>query len=134
MTMTMTEERLDAAFAALADPTRRAIVSRLSRGDATVNELAAPFSMSLPGISKHLKVLERSGLITRGRHAQFRPCHLEVDTLEGALDWIGAQQRIWDERFDKLDAHLRTLQRPSTAKPRPGRTMPAEQSGKGSGT
>jgi DNA-binding transcriptional ArsR family regulator len=109
--MTMTEERLDAAFAALADPTRRAIVSRLSRGDATVNELAAPFDMSLPGISKHLKVLERCGLITRRRDAQFRPCHLEVDALDGALGWIDAQRRVWDERFDKLDAHLRQLQR-----------------------
>ncbi len=111
MGMTMTEDRLDAAFAALADPTRRAIVSRLSRGDATVNELAAPFDMSLPGISKHLKVLERSGLITRRRDAQFRPCHLEVDALDGALGWIGAQRRVWDERFDKLDTHLRQLQR-----------------------
>ncbi|HXN63537.1 MAG TPA: metalloregulator ArsR/SmtB family transcription factor [Acidimicrobiales bacterium] len=132
--MTMTEERLDAAFAALADPTRRAILSRLSQGDATVNELAAPFTMSLPGISKHLKVLERSGLISRGRDAQFRPCHLEVDTLEGALDWIGAQRRVWEERFDKLDAHLRALQRTSIKRPRPGRTTPAGRSGKGSGT
>jgi DNA-binding transcriptional ArsR family regulator len=128
----MTEERLDAAFAALADPTRRAIVSRLSQGDATVNELAAPFSMSLPGVSKHLKVLERSGLISRRRDAQFRPCHLEVDTLEGALDWIGAQQRIWEGRFDKLDAHLRALQRASTKRPRPGRSPAADRSGKGS--
>jgi len=108
--MTMTEERLDAAFAALADPTRRAIVSRLAEGDATVNELAAPFAMSLPGVSKHLKVLERSGLISRRRDAQFRPCHLEVDVLDGALDWIGEHRRIWDERFDKLDAHLRDIQ------------------------
>ncbi len=82
--MTMTEDRLDAAFAALADPTRRAIVSRLAEGDATVSELAAPFPMSLPGVSKHLKVLERSGLISRRRDAQFRPCHLEVDALDGA--------------------------------------------------
>jgi DNA-binding transcriptional ArsR family regulator len=111
---TMTEERLDAAFAALADPTRRAIVSRLSRGDATVNELAAPFEMSLPGISKHLKVLERGGLISRGRDAQFRPCHLEVDALDGALEWIGEHRRVWDERFDKLDEHLRNIQRPAT--------------------
>ena len=114
--MTITEERLDAAFAALADPTRRAIVSRLAQGDATVNELAAPFTMSLPGISKHLKVLERSGLISRGRDAQFRPCHLEVDALDGALDWITVHRRIWDERFDKLDAHLRDdLTRPRTS-------------------
>jgi DNA-binding transcriptional ArsR family regulator len=105
------EERLDAAFAALADPTRRAIVSRLSRGDATVTDLAAPFDMSLPAISKHLKVLERSGLISRGRDAQFRPCHLEVDVLDGALDWISSHRRMWDERFDKLDAHLREVQR-----------------------
>ena len=104
--VTMTEERLDAAFAALADPTRRAIVSALARGDATVNELAAPFEISLPGISKHLKVLERSGLISRRRDAQFRPCHLVVEALDGALDWIGTHRRIWDERFDKLDALL----------------------------
>src|SRR5271165_801531 len=100
----MTEERLDASFAALADPTRRAIVSRLARGDATVGELAAPFDMSLPGISKHLKVLERSGLISRGRDAQFRPCHLEGAALDGALDWVSAHRRLWGERFDKLDA------------------------------
>jgi DNA-binding transcriptional ArsR family regulator len=109
MTATMTDERLDAAFAALADPTRRAIVSRLARGDATVNELAAPFTMSLPGVSKHLRVLERSGLISRRRDAQFRPCHLEVGALDGTLDWIGTHRRVWGERFDKLDAHLRAL-------------------------
>jgi DNA-binding transcriptional ArsR family regulator len=109
--MTMTAERLDAAFAALADPTRRAIVGRLARGDATVNELAAPFAMSLPGISKHLKVLERSGLISRRRDAQFRPCHLEVDALDDALDWIGMQRREWNERFDKLDTLLADIQR-----------------------
>ena len=113
MPATMTEERLDAAFAALADPTRRAIVSRLSEGDATVTELAAPFDISLPGISKHLKVLERSGLISRGRDAQFRPCHLEVDVLDGAMDWITTHRRMWDERFDKLDAHLAEIQRAS---------------------
>ncbi|HEY1650656.1 MAG TPA: metalloregulator ArsR/SmtB family transcription factor [Acidimicrobiales bacterium] len=107
---TLTEERLDAAFAALADPTRRAIVSRLATGDATVNELAAPFAMSLPGISKHLKVLERSGLISRRRDAQFRPCHLEVEALDQTLDWITTHRRIWDERFDKLDARLRAVQ------------------------
>jgi DNA-binding transcriptional ArsR family regulator len=104
------EEKLDAAFAALADPTRRGIVSRLAQGDATVSELAAPFAISLPAISKHLKVLERSGLITRGRDAQFRPCHLEVEALDQTLDWINAHRRIWDERFDKLDARLRDLQ------------------------
>jgi DNA-binding transcriptional ArsR family regulator len=108
--MTMTAERLDAAFSALADPTRRAIVGRLAQGDATVNELAAPFAMSLPGISKHLKVLERSGLISRRKDAQFRPCHLEVDALDDALDWIGSQRRVWSERFDKLGALLADIQ------------------------
>jgi DNA-binding transcriptional ArsR family regulator len=106
----ISEQRLDAAFAALADPTRRAILSRLARGDATVGELAAPFAMSLPGISKHLKVLERSGLISRGREAQFRPCHLEIGALDETLDWISTHRQIWDERFDKLDAHLRDIQ------------------------
>jgi DNA-binding transcriptional ArsR family regulator len=107
------DERLDATFAALADPTRRAIVARLAHGDATVNELAQPFELSLPGISKHLKVLERSGLITRSRQAQFRPCHLERPALDAALDWIETNQRVWSERFDRLDDHLRTLQAPS---------------------
>jgi DNA-binding transcriptional ArsR family regulator len=106
----LTEERLDATFTALADPTRRAIVARLAQGDATVNELAAPFDMTLPGISKHLKVLERSGLISRSRHAQFRPCHLERAALDTAAGWIEEHRRVWDERFDKLDAHLRDIQ------------------------
>ena len=106
------EQRLDATFAALADPTRRAIVARLAAGDATVNELAEPFDLSLPGISKHLKVLERSGLISRRRQAQFRPCHLERHALDAAVDWIEANRRLWSERFDKLDDHLRTLQTP----------------------
>ena len=106
----LTGEGLDATFTALADPTRRAIVTRLARGDATVNELAAPFTMSLPGISKHLKVLERSGLISRSRHAQFRPCHLERAALDVAAEWIETYRRIWDERFDKLDTHLRDIQ------------------------
>jgi DNA-binding transcriptional ArsR family regulator len=100
------DERLDATFAALADPTRRAIVARLATGDATVNELAEPFDLSLPGISKHLKVLERSGLISRRRQAQFRPCHLERQALDAAVDWIEASRRLWTERFDKLEAHL----------------------------
>jgi DNA-binding transcriptional ArsR family regulator len=107
---TLADDTLSAAFAALADPTRRAIVSRLARGDATVTELAAPFAMSLPGISKHLKVLGRSGLISRGREAQFRPCHLEAHALDGALDWITTNRRQWDERFEKLDALLVDLQ------------------------
>lgn len=104
------EEQLDAAFAALADPTRRAIVARLARGDATVNELAAPFEMTLPAISKHLKMLERCGLISRTRQAQFRPCHLERAVLDGAVEWIEEHRRVWTERFDKLDAHLHDIQ------------------------
>jgi len=106
----MTEERLDAAFTALADPTRRAIIARLAQGDATVNELAAPFEMSLPGISKHLKVLERCGLISRSRQAQFRPCHLESAELDAAIEWIEEHRRVWAERFDRLDEHLRNIQ------------------------
>ena len=125
--MAMTEERLDAAFAALADPTRRAIVSRLARGDATVGELAEPFDMSLPGISKHLKVLERSGLISRRRDAQFRPCHLEVEALDGALDWIGTNRRLWDERFDKLDALLADMRRPNSPTGPPNRKERAHE-------
>jgi DNA-binding transcriptional ArsR family regulator len=114
------EERLDAAFTALADPTRRAIVARLAHGDATVSELAEPFAMSLPAVSKHLKVLERSGLITRSRQAQFRPCHLERESLDAALDWIDEARRVWEQRFDNLDAHLRDIQDkpPTTRKAR----------------
>ena len=107
---TAVADRLDATFAALADPTRRAIVARLASGDATVNELAAPFALTLPGISKHLKVLERSGLITRSRQAQFRPCHLERASLDAAIDWMETSRRTWAERFDQLDAHLRDIQ------------------------
>jgi DNA-binding transcriptional ArsR family regulator len=108
----LTDDALDATFAALADPTRRAILSRLATGDATVNELAEPFALSLPAISKHLKVLEKSGLISRGRRAQFRPCHLEPEVLDGAVGWIERNRRIWTERFDQLDRHLRELQAP----------------------
>jgi DNA-binding transcriptional ArsR family regulator len=99
--VTAAPDPLDATFMALADPTRRAILARLARGDATVNELAAPFDMTLPGISKHLKVLERCGLISRSRHAQFRPCHLEPAALDAAGGWIEASRQIWTERFDK---------------------------------
>jgi len=108
--MTIAADQLDGTFAALADPTRRAIVARLARGDATVGELAAPFAMSLPGISKHLKVLERCGLISRSRNAQFRPCRLEEAALDGAAGWIEENRRIWSERLDKLGEHLRDIQ------------------------
>ena len=109
----LTEDQLDVAFTALADPTRRAIVARLAQGDATVTELAAPFALSLPAISKHLKVLERSGLVTRSRQAQFRPCHLEREPLDAALAWIEESRRVWNARFDKLAAHLDKVQRDS---------------------
>ncbi|MCO5154195.1 MULTISPECIES: ArsR/SmtB family transcription factor [unclassified Shinella] len=97
-------------FAALADPTRRAILARLSEGDATVNEIAAPFEMSLPAVSKHLKVLETAGLITRSRTAQWRPCHLEAGPLKEANGWIGHYRRFWDKSFDRLDDYIRQLQ------------------------
>jgi DNA-binding transcriptional ArsR family regulator len=112
------DSRLDATFTALGDPTRRAIVARLARGDATVSELAAPFEMTLPGISKHLKVLERCGLITRTRHAQFRPCRLEREALDAAAQWIEESRRTWTERFDKLDEHLRDIQQAPSRKAR----------------
>lgn len=102
----MSTVQLDQAFAALADPTRRAIVERLTQGDATVTELAAPFAMSMPAISKHLKVLERAGLVTRSRDAQRRPCRLNAGALRMATDWLESNARIWEERFDRLDAHL----------------------------
>ena len=107
------QDRLDATFTALADPTRRAMVARLAAGDATVNELAAPFDLTLPGISKHLKVLERCGLISRSRRAQFRPCHLEWDALDSAVSWLEDNRRVWAERFDKLDEHLAAIQEQS---------------------
>jgi DNA-binding transcriptional ArsR family regulator len=105
----MPDDQLSLVFAALADPTRRAILARLARGEATVTELAEPFDMSLPAISKHLKVLERAGLITRGREAQWRPCRLDADPLKEASDWIGQYRHIWEERFDRLDEYLKTL-------------------------
>ena len=100
---------LDATFHALADPTRRAILARLASGEATVNELAEPFKISLPAISKHLKVLERAGLITRTRDAQFRPCRLETDPLKEAYDWIERYREHWEERFDRLGEYLREI-------------------------
>jgi DNA-binding transcriptional ArsR family regulator len=106
----MSPDRLSATLSALADPTRRAILARLSRGEASVNELLTPFSISQPAISKHLKVLERAGLITRGREAQWRPCKLEGTPLKDVADWLEPYRRFWEERFDRLEQHLRTLQ------------------------
>jgi DNA-binding transcriptional ArsR family regulator len=106
----MSLDRLDATFAALADPTRRAILARLTSGEASVGELAEPFDISLPGVSKHLKVLERAGLIARTRTAQWRPCRLEARPLKEAAEWIEHYRRFWDESFDRLDQHLRQMQ------------------------
>ena len=103
-------ETLDRTFAALADPTRRAILARLTSGEASVTELAAPFEMSLPAVSKHLKVLERAGLIARGREAQWRPCRLKAAPLKDIADWVGEYRRFWEERFERLDEYLRELQ------------------------
>jgi DNA-binding transcriptional ArsR family regulator len=105
------DDPLSATFAALADPTRRAILARLATGDATVNELAEPFDMSLQAISKHLKVLELAGLISRGREGQLRPARLEPAALEPAISWIEEHKAIWADRFDQLEEHLRTIQR-----------------------
>jgi DNA-binding transcriptional ArsR family regulator len=99
-------DRLDSVFAALADPTRRAILARLAAGEASVTELARPFAMSLPAVSKHLKVLERAGLIHRGRDAQWRPCRLEAGPLRDMADWMEPYRRFWDESFRRLDDHL----------------------------
>lgn len=103
-------DRLDATFSALADPTRRAILARLAAGEATVSELAAPFAISQPAISKHLKVLERAGLISRGRDAQRRPCRLEAAPLAAAAHWLEQYRRFWEERYRNLDALLAELQ------------------------
>ena len=106
----MPTDRLSATFAALADPTRRAILARLARGEATVTELAEPFAISLPAISKHLKVLERAGLIERGREAQWRPCRLQAEPLREVDDWVEQYRRHWEESFDRLSEYLRQLQ------------------------
>jgi DNA-binding transcriptional ArsR family regulator len=106
----MSTDRLSATFAALADPTRRAILAQLALGDTSVSKLAEPFEMSLQAISKHLKVLERAGLITRGREAQWRPCRLEVAALKGVDDWLEDYRRLWEERFDRLEVYLQELQ------------------------
>src|SRR5215210_5404684 len=106
----MATDHLSSAFNALADPTRRAILARLARGEATVTELAEPFKLSLPGVSKHLKVLQRAGLITQGRKAQWRPCRLEPARLKDIADWVERYRGLWEQRFDRLDEYLRELQ------------------------
>jgi DNA-binding transcriptional ArsR family regulator len=107
---TTTEERLDRTFGALADPTRRAILGRLAEGEASVMELAKPFAMSLPGISKHLKVLERAGLIARGRDRQWRPARLEAGPLKDVAEWTERYRQFWEESYERLDEYLDELQ------------------------
>jgi DNA-binding transcriptional ArsR family regulator len=111
-------DRLDATFAALADPTRRAILARLASGEATVSELAEPFEISLPAVSKHLKVLRRAGLVEEGRQAQWRPCRLTPGPLKEVSDWINEYRRFWEESFERLDEYLDRLQ---------GRTSPTQE-------
>ena len=128
---TVSSDRLSATFAALADPTRRAILARLASGEATVNELAQPFAMSLPAVSKHLKVLERAGLITRGREAQWRPARLEAAPLKDVADWVEHYRRFWTESFDRLDDYLREVQNKEKRRVRKkGRSKPRGKHGR----
>ncbi|MGY4831463.1 ArsR/SmtB family transcription factor [Sphaerotilaceae bacterium SBD11-9] len=113
----MNPDHLSATFAALADPTRRAILARLSSGEATVKDLAAPFDMTPPAVTKHLKVLQRAGLITQGRQAQWRPCRLEASPLREVADWVEPYRRFWEQRLDRLDDYLRQLQAAEKNKP-----------------
>ncbi|WP_328607861.1 metalloregulator ArsR/SmtB family transcription factor [Amycolatopsis sp. NBC_00345] len=106
----MATDQLSITFSALADPTRRAILARLCHGEATVNELAAPFEVSLQAVSKHLKVLEQAGLVSRGRTRQWRPCRLEARPLAVVADWVGEYRQFWEAGFDRLDEHLRRIQ------------------------
>jgi DNA-binding transcriptional ArsR family regulator len=106
----MSTDHLSRTFSALADPTRRAILARLATGEASVTELAEPFNMSLPAVSKHLKVLEHAGLVTRGRDAQFRPCRLAARPLKGAADWLEEYRIFWEQSLDRLEAYLKELQ------------------------
>src|SRR5207248_6913648 len=110
----MATDHLSVTFAALADPTRRAILARLSHGEASVTELAKPFDLSLPGISKHLKVLQRAGLVSQSRKAQWRPCRLDGARLKEAADWVGEYRQFWDESFERLDEYLATVQKEET--------------------
>ena len=113
----MAPDPLSITFAALADPTRRAILARLAQGDATVGELAKPFAMSLPGVSKHLRVLRDAGLVVQGRDAQWRPCRLETDRLREVDAWVAQYRALWEARFDRMEAYLRELERQDPAEP-----------------
>ncbi|MGH2599568.1 MAG: ArsR/SmtB family transcription factor [Dehalococcoidia bacterium] len=108
----MTTDQLSMTFTALADPTRRAILARLAEGEATVTELAQPFALKLPTVSKHLKVLQRAGLVTQGRRAQWRPCRLEAAPLQAIAGWLEHYRHVWDQSFDRLDGYLQELQQP----------------------
>lgn len=114
----MPTDRLSATFSALADPTRRAILARLALGETNVSELAKPFKISGPAVSRHLKVLEQAGLIARGREAQWRPCRIEAAALKPVDDWLSEYRRLWEERFDRLDDYLKTLQAKEGARER----------------
>ncbi|MGE3064994.1 MAG: ArsR/SmtB family transcription factor [Hyphomicrobiaceae bacterium] len=127
----MHTDRLSSTFAALADPTRRAILARLSLGETTVSELAEPFEMSLPAVSKHLKVLEKAGLIARGRDAQWRPCRIEAAPLKEATDWLEHYRKFWEQSLDRLDAYLRELQAKDVTSPAPNPPTGAGKSPKG---
>jgi DNA-binding transcriptional ArsR family regulator len=123
----MSEGSLNATFAALADPTRRAILARLALGETSVTELAEPFEMSMPAISKHLKVLEKAGLIDRGREAQTRPARLNPAALKTAADWIDRYRKFWEESFDRLDAYLQILQADNKAKQKHTKRKPLKK-------
>jgi DNA-binding transcriptional ArsR family regulator len=122
-----TTDTLDKTFAALADPTRRAILARLASGQASVTELAAPFAMSLPAVSKHLKVLERAGLVARGRRAQWRPAQLQAEPLHEVADWLADYRRFWEERLDRFDEYLRELQASEPDRGEPVQPRPAKK-------
>ena len=117
----MSTDHLSTTFAALADPTRRAILSRLASGECSVTELAEPFEMSLPAVSKHLRVLERAGLVARGREAQWRPCRLQPAPLKEVADWVGRYRELWEQRFDRLEAYLQELNAKETTHDRKSR-------------
>lgn len=122
----MPTDQLSATFAALADPTRRKILSRLARGESSVTELAKPFKMTLPAVTKHLKVLQRAGLITRSRQAQWRPCRLHAQPLREVADWVEQYRQFWEARFDRLEEYLRELQ--AQEKPQKGSSSPRQAS------
>ena len=125
-------DRLSTTFYALADPTRRAILARLASGECSVTELAEPFDMSMPAVSKHLRVLERAGLIARGREAQWRPCRIDVEALKPVDEWLESYRRLWEERFDRLDHYLRELQAKDTEGSRRSKARKKERNHGGS--